>query len=86
MTPSDQDSLKACTEMILERLKAANDHGCLHASGQPAEARGTEQSGQIDQERAGLRRQAGLNGSNWIMKKSGDFAVVLWNLGVPDGI
>jgi hypothetical protein len=42
--------------------------------------------GQTDSERRGFGDQAGLSGSNWIMKKSGDFAQALYFVGVPDGI
>jgi integrase len=34
----------------------------------------------------GLGDQAGLSGSNWIMKKNGDFGEVIYFVGVPDGI
>jgi hypothetical protein len=37
------------------------------------EARGAEQFGQVGEERLGFGRHAQLTGSNWIMKKSGDF-------------
>lgn len=37
-------------------------------------------------ERTGFGRQIRLNGSKWIMKKNGDFAEVIYFVGVPDGI
>jgi hypothetical protein len=58
----------------------------LHASSRSAETRGAGNLVQTGSERRGLGGQAGLSGSNWIMKKSGDFAEVLYFVGVPDGI
>jgi hypothetical protein len=34
----------------------------------------------------GFGRPIRLNGSKWIMKKNGDFAEVIYFVGVPDGI
>jgi len=58
----------------------------LHAGGRCAEARVAGEFGQTDSERRGFGDQARLSGSNWIMKKNGDFAKLLYFVGVPDGI
>jgi hypothetical protein len=58
----------------------------LHAGRRSAEARGAGKFGPTNSERRGFGDQAGLSGSNWIMKKNGDFAEVLYFVGVPDGI
>jgi hypothetical protein len=49
-------------------------------------AQGTEQFGQTDAEGRGFGNQAGLSGSNWIMKKRDGIAEVFYFVGVPDGI
>ncbi len=58
----------------------------LHAGSRSAEARGTEQFGQIGKAGRRFGNQAGLTGSNWIMKKNGDRAEPVYFVGVPDGI
>ena len=58
----------------------------LHAGSRSTEARGTEQFGQTGAEGRGFGDQAGLSGSNWIMKKSGGIAEAFYFVGVPDGI
>jgi hypothetical protein len=59
---------------------------CLHAGSRSTEARGTEQFGQTGAEGRGFGDQAGLSGSNWIMKRSGGIAEAVYFVGVPDGI
>ncbi len=58
----------------------------LHAGSRSAEARGTEQFGQIGKAGRRFGNQARLSGSNWIMKKNGDCAELVYFVGVPDGI
>ena len=58
----------------------------LHAGSRSAEARGTEQFGQIGKAGRRFGNQARLSGSNWIMKKNGDCAEPVYFVGVPDGI
>jgi hypothetical protein len=58
----------------------------LHAGSRSAEARGAKQFGETCKEGRGFGDQAGLSGSNWIMKKNGDFVEVIYFVGVPDGI
>ncbi len=47
------------------------------------EARRTEQFGQTGAEGRDFEDQAGLSGSNWIMKKSGGIAKAFYFFGVP---
>jgi hypothetical protein len=56
---------------------------CLHAGSRSTEARGAEQFGQTCQVGRGFGSQARLNGSNWIMKKSGDSVEAFYFVGVP---
>ncbi len=59
---------------------------CLHAGSRSTEAPGTEQFGQTGAERRGFGDQAGLSGSNWIMKRSGGIVEAFYFVGVPGGI
>jgi hypothetical protein len=58
----------------------------LHAGSRSAEARGTEQFGQIGKAGCRFGNQARLSGSNLIMEKNGDCAEPVYFVGVPDGI
>src|SRR5258708_14881590 len=58
----------------------------LHAGSRSAEARGTEQFGQIGKSGRRFGNQARLSGSNWIMKENTDFAEPVYFVGVPEGI
>ena len=64
----------------------ASHYGRLHAGCRAAEARGAKQFGQTSEKRPRFGSQVQLSGSNWIMKKNGDFVEVLHFVGVPDGI
>jgi hypothetical protein len=66
--------------------ESESDDRRLHAGSRSTEARGTEQFGQTGAEGRGFGDQAGLSGSNWIMKKSGGIAEAFYFVGVPDGI
>jgi hypothetical protein len=50
----------------------------LHAGSRSTEARGAEQSGKTGAEGRGFGDQTRLTGSNWIMKKNGGIAEVLF--------
>jgi hypothetical protein len=56
----------------------------LNAGNRSAEARGTEQFGQIGKAGCRFGNQARLSGSNWIMKKNGDCPEPVYFVGVPD--
>ena len=66
--------------------ESESDDRRLHAGSRSAEARGTEQFGQIGKAGRRFGNQARLSGSNWIMKENGDCAEPVYFVGVPDGI
>src|SRR6266478_7682536 len=76
---------KGCAGTVAPCESQSHDRR-LHTGSRSAEARGAGEFGQTDSERRGFGDQAGLSGSNWIMKKRGDFAEALYFVGVPDGI
>src|SRR6185437_5466866 len=51
----------------------------LHAGGQSTEARGTERTGENGPEKDRFK----ITGPNWTMKRTGDFAELLYFVGVP---
>src|SRR5580692_13187695 len=66
--------------------ESESHHRRLHAGSRSTEARGTEQFGQTGEAGRGFGGQTRLTGSNWIMKKNGEFVEVYCFVGVPDGI
>lgn len=76
---------QGCSGTTAPRESKGHDRR-LHASGQSAEARSTGQLGPVGEEKRGIGLRVPLSGSNWIMKKNGDFAELLYFVGVPDGI
>jgi len=76
---------QGCSGTAASRESEGHDRR-LHAGGQPAEARSTGQLGPAGEERRGFGSCVPLSGSNWIMKKNGGFAELLYFVGVPDGI
>jgi hypothetical protein len=76
---------EGCAGVVAPREPEGHD-GRLHAGRRASDARGAKQFGQAGPKRLQVRSQVQLSGSNWIMKKNGDFAELLYFVGVPDGI
>jgi|SRR5579872_1435393 len=76
---------EGCAGVVAPREPEGYD-GRIHAGRRASEARGAEQFGQAGEKRFGFGSQVQLSGSNWIMKKNGECAELLYFVGVPDGI
>src|SRR5262249_47810516 len=75
---------EGCAGVATPREPEGHD-GRLHAGGRASETRGAKQFGQAGEKRLGSGSQIKLSGSNWIMKKNGGFAELLYFVGVPLG-
>ena len=76
---------EGCAGVAPPREPEGHD-GRLYAGRRASETRGAKQFGQAGEKRFRFGSQVELSGSNWIMKKSGDCAELLYFVGVPDGI